>query len=63
MKAKTLLYICYICEGQFESGWTEEQAVAAYIKEHGEEPGDASVVVCSSCYQKQKRLRERAQWN
>lgn len=45
-------YICAICEEQFETVWSEEDAQAEKIAFWGDIPDDECDVVCDDCFQK-----------
>lgn len=44
-------YKCECCGGEFETGWSEEEAAAEFHENHpGADISDASTV-CDGCYQ------------
>ena len=45
-------YTCAECNGEFEAGWSEEEARAEQVENgFGEMPDSAMVVVCDDCYE------------
>lgn len=44
-------YTCAMCSGEFESEWTEAEAVAEKERDFGSVPLDQCDVVCDVCYQ------------
>lgn len=43
-------YICEICRGIFEKGWSEEEAIEEQRRKFNEEPKDDDVILCENCY-------------
>lgn len=44
-------YTCAMCSGEFESGWTEEEAIAELKRDFGSVPLEECDQVCDDCYQ------------
>lgn len=44
-------YTCAMCEGEFESQWTEAEAVAEKERDFGSVPLEECDQVCDDCYQ------------
>lgn len=40
---------CSWCGGEFEKGWSDEEAIAEAIAS-GFDPAECNVVICSECY-------------
>ena len=49
-------YICSNCKMEFESGWSEEEAINEMQKNFGNIPEKNRVVVCDDCH------RELMEW-
>lgn len=47
-------YICDICHGTFESGWSDEDALTELKELWGDVPIDECGVVCDDCWQQIK---------
>jgi len=46
-------YKCAVCSGEFEKGWSEEEAVAEMKNNFGEDSTtDDCSIVCDDCYKK-----------
>jgi len=45
-------YTCAACEGVFDYGWTEEEALAEKEENFGDMPTEEMAVVCDDCYNK-----------
>jgi len=48
--SKPYSYKCSECGGTFESGWTEEEALAEFRQTFGREKRDDDAEVCDECY-------------
>ena len=46
-------YQCAACNGtfEFESGWTDEEAMAERRENFGDMPDSTMVIVCDDCFQ------------
>ena len=45
-------YRCASCNGIFEKGWSDEEAMEEKNRDFGNAPMEDCVVVCDDCYQK-----------
>lgn len=45
-------YTCAICKGEFEKGWSDEEAVAEKDSYWGDVPLDECGVICDDCWNK-----------
>jgi hypothetical protein len=52
MISKDKTYTCAACEGVFDYGWTEEEALAEKEENFGDMPTEEMAVVCDDCYRK-----------
>ena len=44
------MYTCEQCGGEFETGWSDDEATAEYEAEFGSLSAGDVAIVCDSCY-------------
>ena len=44
-------YTCACCNGEFEKGWTDEEAAAEKEEKFGDMSYDEMSLVCDNCYE------------
>lgn len=45
-------YTCHICKGEFDSGWSDEEAIAEFRRRYPKYPITEACYVCDDCYTK-----------
>lgn len=49
-------FVCAACGGDFEKGWSDEEAAAEYAQDFGDfNDGEPPAVVCDDCYNLMRR--------
>lgn len=43
-------YKCAVCNGEFEKGWSDEEAHEEYLKNFGKNNTDEIEIICDDCY-------------
>ena len=48
-------YVCALCGGTFDKGWSDEESVAELEKNFPEVSKEECYVVCDDCYKEQQK--------